>query len=399
MDLNVVARPRNEGDMAPPTSTSARLALPLATLALGGLILATLAASCGGADPAGDPGPLGEAAAGITAAPHDGTGTLLPGAVCTASGDCASDSCRGGHCCAGACCGGCGDTATCDATGACQHFLHPPSCNCQQCGGYDPAHPVAIQGTCTCDGCSCPGPGELEGNACAYGAGVIGACQGGLCKDSPLPNGSPCADDGGCVSGHCVASMCCDVSCGPLCTTCSKVAGAVADGTCTQLGDGLLCGNTGDACLAATCQAGACVTAPVTCATGPCTEPATCTPGIGCSPAPKPDGTACPGGTCTAGVCHPTADAGGGGAGTSSGGGGGASASSSSGGTSSTSTSTSSGATTSGGGGAAGASSGPGVGSTSGCAVGAGADQGWAWAALAALGLVGRRRRSQASAR
>jgi MYXO-CTERM domain-containing protein len=39
------------------------------------------------------------------------------------------------------------------------------------------------------------------------------------------------------------------------------------------------------------------------------------------------------------------------------------------------------------------------VGSTSGCAVGAGADQGWAWAALAALGLVGRRRRSQASAR
>jgi hypothetical protein len=48
--------------------------------------------------------------------------------------------------------------------------------------------------------------------------------------------GTPCARSFDCISGFCVAGMCCNEACGDgvdPCRTCTKAAGATADGSCT----------------------------------------------------------------------------------------------------------------------------------------------------------------------
>ncbi|WP_437615149.1 kelch repeat-containing protein [Sorangium sp. So ce834] len=52
----------------------------------------------------------------------------------------------------------------------------------------------------------------------------------------PMPDGSPCAADVECHSGHCTDGVCCERVCDVyLCEACSALRGASADGVCTSL--------------------------------------------------------------------------------------------------------------------------------------------------------------------
>jgi hypothetical protein len=82
--------------------------------------------------------------------------------------------------------------------------------------------------------------------------------------------------------------------------------------------DGTVCGPGGSCMKADTCQAGVCTAGgPLVCAPlDVCHDAGSCDPQLGaCTSPPKPDGAACPGGTCQAGACVPIVDAGADGAG------------------------------------------------------------------------------------
>jgi|GEM_PF-5009418 len=122
--------------------------------------------------------------------------------------------------------------------------------------------------------------------------------------------GAACTADGDCATGHCVDARCCDTACGGDpndCQACSVAAGASVNGTCAPL-TGKTC-NDGNACTQIdTCQAGACTGGnPVVCNAQNECQTAACKPADGtCVNSGKPDGTACPGGSCMAGTCKPT---------------------------------------------------------------------------------------------
>ncbi len=100
--------------------------------------------------------------------------------------------------------------------------------------------------------------------------------------------GQACAGPGTCPSGFCVDGVCCDAACGDSaddCQVCAAGSGAVADGTCTNLG------------VDVSCRPG----------TGPCDPTEQCSGKSGTCPvdALANDGTACDGGVCEAGLCVP----------------------------------------------------------------------------------------------
>ncbi len=157
--------------------------------------------------------------------------------------------------------------------------------------------PVGCGGTPLCQDVVC-GP---TGNDC-----TSSACDAdtGECVESNLADGTDCGDGGTCEAGVCAVDLCAGVDCGTgnECTTsacdastgscsapsnvegsCNNGAGVCQDGTCVNadLCDGVNC-NDQDPCTADVCDAG----------TGQCVEGQ-----------PAPDGTACAGGTCQAGVC------------------------------------------------------------------------------------------------
>jgi uncharacterized membrane protein YgcG len=165
------------------------------------------------------------------------------------------------------------------------------------------------------------------------------------------PLGSACSAASDCQSGFCVDGVCCNSACnaGP-CDACSVAAGAPVNGGCAFV-NGKACDDGNGCTQNDTCQAGVCAGAN---ATGPacddgnaCTQNDTCQAGVctagdpvacaaldschaagvcaaatgKCTNPEKPDGTACAGGTCAAGVCVSTPDGSGSGSGGGSGGG------------------------------------------------------------------------------
>ncbi|MBI5543038.1 MAG: trypsin-like serine protease [Deltaproteobacteria bacterium] len=177
------------------------------------------------------------------------------GTACVAGAECRTGNCVGGVCCDQSCAGAC--QACSVAAGASQD-----------------GHCLALDGT-SCD----------DGNACRIGD----VCHSGTCSGSP----KACEE-----AGPCRAAGSCDPSTGGC------VPGApVVDGTTCD--DSNPC-TLGDACLAGGCTAGPTL---ISCpAPDACHEDSTCQPSTGlCAPFPsKPDDTACPSGSCRAGVCTPS---------------------------------------------------------------------------------------------
>lgn len=128
-------------------------------------------------------------------------------------------------------------------------------------------------------------------------------------------SGDACASAAECVSGFCVDGVCCDSVCGngdaTDCQACSMATGAAVDGTCSTAAVGTQCrASAGECDVAESCDGAA----------------------NDCPPdANSPDGTTCPDGVCSSGVCKGAGGAGGMG-GTGGTGGTGESSSSSSGG-------------------------------------------------------------------
>jgi hypothetical protein len=194
------------------------------------------------------------------------------GDPCAVADDCGSGVCNGGVCCAGPCGGVCKTCAPltgacvtvtlaqdpdtcagsneCDANGKCKlkdaepcvsgslcasGFCADGSCcntACGPCGdcsapqpgacAVKPAHqaptPSFACGAFLCDGVSATCPA-----ACAVDAdcGAAAFCAGGTCTGK-LPQGTPCASGGSCLTGHCVDGFCCDDSCGGQCQACGE---------------------------------------------------------------------------------------------------------------------------------------------------------------------------------
>ena len=138
----------------------------------------------------------------------------------------------------------------------------------------------------------------------------------------PLPLGRPCTENPACESGFCVDGVCCDSACGGSslsdCIACSTATGATTEGVCAIVPDLGPTGtqracNDGDLCTAQDhCVAGTCTGSTVFCdPPGVCQEYGRCDPATGeCTLPPKTDGTPCPTGVCTGGVCVAGADAG-----------------------------------------------------------------------------------------
>jgi MYXO-CTERM domain-containing protein len=133
----------------------------------------------------------------------------------------------------------------------------------------------------------------------------------------PSVLGDPCASGADCPSGFCADGVCCDTACNAgACDACSVAAGAPKNGNCASL-DGKAC-DDGDACTKTdACAAFVCVGSnPVICsASDACHDVGACDPGSGaCSDPAKADGAPCPddGDLCTTsdvcitGVCKGT---------------------------------------------------------------------------------------------
>jgi hypothetical protein len=214
-------------------------------------------------------------------------------------------------------------------TGLC---VNPPAPAGTLCGGQAMCHGGFFQPADTCDGNGfCIGGGSQVTSCGYYGCGAdacLTSCaanadciEGAHCDDGAcLPDeglGTPCDEDGDCVSGVCSDGVCCNQRCDGLCETCSAENGGICTpvicaaldqchgagvcdpntGVCSNppLADGTSCfaGNhcvTGD-----TCQDGVCVggqQAVVCDSENPCIVDS-CDPAVGCVQDFKIEGTSC----------------------------------------------------------------------------------------------------------
>ncbi len=129
-------------------------------------------------------------------------------------------------------------------------------------------------------------------------------------------NGDACTEALECASGFCVDGVCCNLACGngdvADCQACSMTAGGMSDGMCSPLTMGTVCRSAADICDAPESCDGTAMDCP--------------------ADAKAPDGTTCPEGTCTSGMCEARGGMGGSGGGGHGGSAGQGEASSSSGG-------------------------------------------------------------------
>ncbi len=235
------------------------------------------------------------------------------GAPCDDGNACTKiDTCQGGVCVGGnpvTCVAQdqCHSAGTCDSsTGLCDDPVKPNGTSCSDgnlctqndkcqagiCGGTPKS--CAAQDQCHLDGNCDPVTGNCnnllkpngvacnDGNPCTQ----LDICQLGVCQgNNPIicVTADQCHDPGVCdsVTGLCNDPVKAD---GTSCTD---------SNACTQF----------DVCKGGTCVAGSAVTCPPPDA---CHSPGTCDAATGaCDNPAKPDGTACPGGTCEGGVCVP----------------------------------------------------------------------------------------------
>lgn len=105
------------------------------------------------------------------------------------------------------------------------------------------------------------GPVELQGNRLIIGAPQ--ASPGGTARTGKAylyrlqtSVGTTCTGDEGCETGFCVDDFCCDTACGgdveDDCQACSVAAGALVNGTCSDLPDQTVCA-TGE-CMSGVCE-------------------------------------------------------------------------------------------------------------------------------------------------
>jgi MYXO-CTERM domain-containing protein len=232
------------------------------------------------------------------------------------------NKCNTGETCTAGVCGG-GTTKTCTASDQCHiaGTCDPTSGNC--------SNPTATDGTACSTGNNC-----MSGESCTTGVcgggipkicvasdqcHVAGLCDptSGNCSNPAATDGTTCSTGNNCMSGEsCTTGVCgggTAKTCAPsdqchVAGTCDPVSGncsnpTAADGTTCSSGNQCMSGET---CTTGVCGSG---TAKSCTAQDACHVAGTCDPASGnCSNPTAPDGTVCPGGTCSSGSCALTPD-------------------------------------------------------------------------------------------
>ena len=222
------------------------------------------------------------------------------GQICAAGAECDSGNCVEGVCCSTASCGTCascnvagnagtcrpvpagamephggcaanppcGFNGTCDGNGACRPMPAGTSCGTASCTGST-AMPVGTcdgSGTCRQTAISCSpylcGPTACT-TTCATTADCVAGyiCLGSSCTNLK-PNGAICGSATDCISGFCTEGFCCGAA---SCGACLSCAIAGAQGTCSPIPDGTVCG-------AALCDGQDRYRPPAACAAGQCVQ-------------------------------------------------------------------------------------------------------------------------------
>jgi len=152
------------------------------------------------------------------------------------------------------------DPGTCDGAGAC--VIPQPT----SCGGFQCAGPASCAVACTITDVHCASD--------KY-------CVSLNCVDRKQ-NGDTCGDDEQCLSGHCVAGICCDTECDGSCSSCAvsgNLGTCIAEPGCCS--DNTDCDDS-NPCTTDTCDSGAgdCSYAPVS---GCCLQDSECDDGQACT--------------------------------------------------------------------------------------------------------------------
>jgi hypothetical protein len=243
------------------------------------------------------------------------------GTACETGNLCTSDTCQAGVC----------------TEGAVAVFCPPITDEqCQIAGVCDPATGICLNGIqpngepCD-DGNACTRTDTCQDGVCVGGNPVscplpaVGSCRQngvcspatGICAYPDKPNGASCETGNRCTADTCQDGVCVE---GAVSVSCPRTGDAqcgspgVCDpgsGVCVDVipRSGAPC-DDGNACTRTdTCVAGFCVGGdPVHCdPPGVCQQDGVCNPATGtCSYAKKPNGSACPDGTCCNGSCCPS---------------------------------------------------------------------------------------------
>jgi uncharacterized protein (TIGR03382 family) len=168
-------------------------------------------------------------------------------------------------------------------------------CAAVTCAAKDACHAV---GTCNRATGACSNPPLPAGTTCPGGVcDALGACH--------FNNGTTCAADAQCLSGHCADGVCCDSACDGACDACARAAGAAKDGTCGLVSVGapgspsctpFVCGGASAQCPTS-CRANADCVLGSKCLEGICTplivQGAACTSAVECETGFCVDGVCC----------------------------------------------------------------------------------------------------------
>lgn len=185
-----------------------------------------------------------------------------------------------------------------DTWGKCEDSIQA----CAPTGAY-----TAVQ----CDDCDDTQPGINPDVAEICDDGIDNNCNGFTdCADPGCPGGGNpdwlyCSSAGSCIDPNSNIDHC--SACDMACTGGSQCADPIcSDGSCSLDGkpyEGNPCDDQSACTVSDICQSGSCTGLPVDCDdSNECTIDS-CDSGTGCSSIPAPDGTACTGGLCSAGMC------------------------------------------------------------------------------------------------
>jgi hypothetical protein len=191
------------------------------------------------------------------------------GTPCASASDCpgVDDACKSRTCDGGTCSMAhvsagtmCNQTGACDGAGECK-FINGIACQLDtQCFSSYCVDGVCCNSACneTCRACS----GQNNNGVCtpiAVGADPDNECANGACNGAGAciyENGEACSTKDDCVSGFCVAALCCPTACitGEFCASgecaCLGAMPQVCGDVCTDLAiDEDNCGNCGKTCM------------------------------------------------------------------------------------------------------------------------------------------------------